>query len=300
MRRVKLPRYKKARLYSNGFRNWERHIDIPMEGVATSFFVSPQETLLQSLGSRDGHKLALEMPIEKECITSLVALSLEDTRLCFVEYSRRIIADAICRAAISLIKSECLGCRIEDCGQPHLEYQHTICKKSPDELLRTPTYAAYFIGFLFAGGPGGFLVDNRYYNKIAPYVNINSLVEGKGLGLWFPPTTILGVFLRKAEGFESFLTGDHPTKVKDLSLDVGEAEDVIALFMLDIVCPQSTRALVVIENGEKELKRFQERKKFKTGQAVSKEGETVYRGIKRVRREKETEEEEQDGNESMG
>ena len=222
-------------------------------GHLVDVIVETDQTILQSFGVSEAHKLALTMAIEGECITSLVVLSIEDTRLCFMEFSRRVIVQAICNAAMALIRLECLGCRMDSCGQTPISSQHGICKKSPSELLREPTYAPFFTGFLFAGGPGGFLLDNHYYRQIAPYVNVNSLVEGKGLASWYPPTTILAVFLRKLEGYGSFFVEQHPTAVKDLFLDVGTDVDSIILFMYDINCPAPTRALVVIADSEKKV-----------------------------------------------
>lgn len=255
-----------------------------MERPELSVLVQPEETLLFAFGGRDAHELALTMPIEKKCITSLVALSIEDTQVCFMEMCRRIICEAICEAAMALARVECLGCRIEHCGQIPIPSQHSICGKSPDELLRTPTYGGFFTGFLFAGGPGGFLIDNRYYNQIAPYVNINSLLGEKKMATWFPPTTVLGIFLRKIEGFSVFFNQEHPNRVKDLFLYEGIDVDTIMIFMHAIVCPQSTRALVVLAKSEKELARDKRLSTdVKSLEGVTPDDTKVYRGVKRFR-----------------
>lgn len=243
-----------------------------------SVIVQVEETLLFAFGARDAHKLALTIPIHKECTTSLVALSIEDTRLCFMELCRKVICDAICHAAMALARVECVGCRLEDCGQIPMPTQHSICKNTPDELLRTPTYGGFFTGFLFAGGPDGFLIDNRYYNQIAPYVNIHSLLEDKKMASWFSPTMVLGVFLRKLEGFSVFFNQDHPTRVKDVCMFEGIDIDSILIFMHDVVCPQATRALVVLAKTKKELTRD------KTSlPIVMPDDVKVYRGVKRCR-----------------
>lgn len=247
--------------------------------------VETDQTILQSFGVSEAHKLAGRMPAEDECITNLVTLSLEDTRLCFMEFSRRVIVRAICNAAVALVRLECLGCRMASCGQIPISDQHSICKKNPYELMQEPTYASFFTGFLFAGGPGGFLVDNRYYIQIAPYVNVNSLVEGEGLATWFPPTTILAVFLRKLEGYASFFSDQHPAAVKDLFLDVGTDIDSIMLFMYDVRCPVPTRALVVIADSEKEVNKGRQiLTDVKTFEGVAAKDDTkLYRGVKRQR-----------------
>ena len=257
-----------------------------MELSELSVLVQPEETLLFAFGGRDAHGLALTKPIEEKCITSLVALSMEDTQVCFMEVCRRTyVCEAICEAAMALVRVECVGCRVEHCGHISMPSQHSICGKSPDELLRIPTYGGFFTGFLFAGGPGGFLIDNRYYNQIAPYVSINSLLGEKKMATWFPPTTVLGIFLRKIEGFSVFFNQEHPNRVKDLFLYEGIDIDTILIFMHTIVCPQSTRALVVLAKSEKELvsNKKKELTDVESLESVTSGDTKRYRGVKRVR-----------------
>lgn len=246
--------------------------------------VGTDQTILQAFGGEASFKMN---QTADEHTTGLVALSLEDTRLCFMELSRRVIVGAICNAAMALVRLECLGCRIDSCDGSHIAAQHAFCKKTPQELLLKSGYAGFFTGYLFAGGPGGFLLDNQYYAKVAPYVNVNSLVEGKGLASWFPPTTILGVYLRKLEGYTPFFSGVQHTSVKGLYLDDEVDVDAILLFMCDVGCSSPTRSLVVIADADKKLNRGQQLVTV----AKAFEGETgdgLVKGQPRVKRQRTT------------
>ena len=211
--------------------------------------VSEDKTIMQAFGVKASFLDLL--PRERES-TETITLSPEDTELYFKELSRRVLSEAICNAAVALVRLECLGCRCEANGIDYAEDQHGLCKRSCGLNFLLEDNPAFFMGFLFARNNDGFLIDSKYFEVILPYVNPNTLLAGGFVHIW-PPTAILMMYLRQKHVYKPFFTNNPSLS----GLDIGRLEECdVNAFMIRVLggkCETSTRGILVEIDGAKKL-----------------------------------------------